>query len=208
MPVVFLIIRMRHDHAPRRPPPAPSWFQAIEFKLALSSGSSATQGYRSIHPPIVSRSYGGRNLEEIMNDQKTIKMGSQEAPHSNSSVPDEQPTVHANISPFVPLHAPPVRADQPTPRPNQPAWGPPIAGAAASSDSATMLISQRPSPVLAWLAVLDGPERGRIHQLRPDVTTVGRVVGNDVVVPDYSVSSQHAKIKVVTRGKRRPVRAL
>ena len=131
-----------------------------------------------------------------MNDQKTIKMGSQEAPHSNSSVPDEQPTVHANISPFVPLHAPPARADQPTPRPNQPGWGPPIAGSAARSNSATMLISQRPSPVLAWLAVLDGPEKGRIHQLRPDVTTVGRVVGNDVVVPDDSVSSQHAKIKV------------
>lgn len=130
-----------------------------------------------------------------MDDQKTVKMGSQEAPRKSSSVSDEQPTVHVNVSPFVPLHAPPPRADPPTPRPNQPGWGPPISGSAASPDSATMLISQRPSPVLAWLAVVDGPEKGRIHQLRPEVTTVGRVVGNDVVVTDDAVSSHHVKIK-------------
>lgn len=59
-----------------------------------------------------------------------------------------------------------------------------------------MLISQHPRPVFAWLVVLDGPEQGRIHQLRPDVTTIGRVVGNDVLLPDDSVSGQHAKIKM------------
>jgi len=59
-----------------------------------------------------------------------------------------------------------------------------------------MLISQRPSVVFAWLAVMDGPTKGRIHQLRPDVTTVGRAPTNDVSLPDDAVSSQHLKIKV------------
>ena len=133
--------------------------------------------------------------EEVMSDQKTVKMDSQDVTRGSGAA-GEQPTVQVNVSPFVPLHAPPPRADQPTPRPNQPGWGPPAGNPAAIGDSPTMLISQRPSPVLAWLAVLDGPEKGRIHQLRPDVTTIGRAIGNDVVVPDNSVSSQHGKIKV------------
>jgi hypothetical protein len=62
----------------------------------------------------------------------------------------------------------------------------------------TMLISERRVPVFAWLAVVDCPDRGAIgtiHTLHPDTTTIGRVPGNTIVLPDDTVSAQHARIR-------------
>lgn len=133
-----------------------------------------------------------------MDDKKTIVTG--------SGGGDEVPTQ------YVASGGPPVvrpvipGADQPTPRPGQPAWGGPVAAdsagtfggtaAPASPESATVLMDRRAAPaVLAWLVITDGPERGHIFPLRPDNTTVGRVGGNDIVLPDDACSSQHLKIK-------------
>lgn len=138
-----------------------------------------------------------------MEEKKTVKMGSEAAGH------DEEPTVYAGggPAPFVRTAMP--GADQPTPRPGQqPAWQPapspspspqPWVGpqpGAPRPEAATMLISQRPTPVFAWLVVMDGPDRGRIHALKPDATAVGRAAGNDVVLPDDSCSGQHLKIRI------------
>lgn len=141
-----------------------------------------------------------------MDDKKTVKMGSEAA--GSRSGEDAYPTygeqatvaAQASASPFVPVR--PV--DRPTPRPgqqepagwaHQPAYGP-VAAGQPRGDAATMLLSQRPSAVFAWLVVMDGPDKGRIHQLRPEVTTVGRASGaNDVVVADDAASGQHLKIK-------------
>ncbi len=135
-----------------------------------------------------------------MDDKKTVKMGS-------GGSREEEPTQLVG-----PGGAPVVRpiipgADQPTPRPDQAGWAipptpeaPPWFGgppAAPRAESATVLLDQRPAvAVFAWLVLLDGPERGRIYPLRPDTTTVGRVAGNDVIVPDDACSSQHLKIKL------------
>lgn len=59
-----------------------------------------------------------------------------------------------------------------------------------------MLLSQRPTSVFAWLVVMDGPDKGRIHPLKPDTTAVGRAPGNDIVVPDDTCSGQHLKIRI------------
>ena len=75
----------------------------------------------------------------------------------------------------------------PTPQP-QP-WPP-------APTEATVIISERPKPVFAWLVVLDGPDSGKIHQLNPGTTTIGRVPGNNIVIPDDTCSAQHAKIKI------------
>ena len=157
-----------------------------------------------------------------MDDKKTVKMGSEDAGSrygedagsrygedaystgggGGGGRGDDQATVAAPAggSPFVPLR--PV--DQPTPRPAGAAWEPagwasqpayaPVA--AGQPEGATMLLSQRPTAVFAWLVVMDGPEKGRIHQLRPEVTTAGRAAGaNDVVIADDAASGQHLKIK-------------
>lgn len=136
-----------------------------------------------------------------MDDKKTIKTG------SGGAGGEEEPTQLVG-----PGGAPVVRpvipgADQPTPRPNQAGWGlpatpetPPWFGAqppAQRAESATVLLDQRAvTAVFAWLVFIDGPERGRIHPLRPDTTTVGRATGNDIVVPDDACSSQHLKIRL------------
>jgi hypothetical protein len=81
--------------------------------------------------------------------------------------------------------------------PQQPPFGPPPQRG-AGPEGATMLISERPTPVFAWLAVFSGPDRntiGVVHTLRPDTTTIGRVAGNQVVVHDETVSAQHARIR-------------
>jgi pSer/pThr/pTyr-binding forkhead associated (FHA) protein len=62
-----------------------------------------------------------------------------------------------------------------------------------------MIISERPTPVFAWLVVVDGPDRnsvGTVHVLKPDTTTLGRVTGNHIVVRDETCSAQHARIRI------------
>ncbi len=58
---------------------------------------------------------------------------------------------------------------------------------------------QRPTPVFAWLVVVDGPDKsaiGQVHNLHPGSSTVGRVPGNDIVLGDETCSAQHARIRV------------
>lgn len=79
--------------------------------------------------------------------------------------------------------------------PSEPTWTP----AVAPSEDKTIIISQRPKPVFAWLVILDGPPTvgiGKIFQLNPETTTIGRSPGNDVIIPDDTCSAQHAKIKI------------
>jgi pSer/pThr/pTyr-binding forkhead associated (FHA) protein len=67
----------------------------------------------------------------------------------------------------------------------------------------TMLVGERPATaVFAWLVVFDGPDRrsiGKVYILQPDMTTLGRVQGNDVVINDDACSSQHARIRIEAR---------
>ncbi len=113
-----------------------------------------------------------------MEDPKTVRMGDAD--------PADQPTARG-VSPFARTPAPAPGAHPAPPSPQ---------AAETGSEAATMLMSQRQEPVFAWLVVLDGPDRGKIHPLQAGTTTVGRVRGNDVVVADDACSSQHLKIRV------------
>lgn len=110
----------------------------------------------------------------------------------------ESPTWNAApaAAPIPPTWNPPPAPAAP------PAWGaprppaPPASPAGGRGDAATMMMGARPGLVFAWLVVLDGPDRGRIHQLQAEITSVGRAPGsNDIVVADNAVSSQHLKIR-------------
>jgi hypothetical protein len=86
----------------------------------------------------------------------------------------------------------------PFPAPRPPA-GPGVQPPPGEAQGQTMIISERPVPVFAWLVVVDGPDRGSIgvvHTLRPDATTIGRVAGNHIVLRDETCSGQHARIRV------------
>jgi len=74
-----------------------------------------------------------------------------------------------------------------------------------------MLMGERPTPVFAWLVIVDGPDRnsiGTIHTLHPENTTIGRVRGNQIRLRDETVSAQHARIRCETREGQEPVFAL
>ena len=74
-----------------------------------------------------------------------------------------------------------------------------------------MIISERPTPVFAWLVIVDGPDRksiGTVHTLHPDTTTLSRVSGNRIVLHDETVSAQHARIRREVKEGHDPVFAL
>jgi len=58
-------------------------------------------------------------------------------------------------------------------------------------------LDSKPSapPVLAWLTVRSEPLRGTRFKIRVPVVNVGRANYNDIVIPDESVSTVHAKIQ-------------
>jgi len=54
---------------------------------------------------------------------------------------------------------------------------------------------------------VDGPDRasiGKVHNLHPDTTVVGRAAGNQIVLADDTSSSQHFRIRVEAREGQEP----
>ena len=104
-------------------------------------------------------------------------------------------------------------SEQPTPRPGEipyppstvgarPEWGAPAPGGGPGGGAQTVLMptGPRPEPSFAWLVLVAGaannPLVGKIFEIKKDgVTTLGRVQGNDIVLPDLACSSQHARIR-------------
>jgi len=108
--------------------------------------------------------------------------------------------------------------DAPTPPPYQrppSPFGPPgpspLGGAghqaSGPAQDQTMIIKERVPPTFAWLVVVDGPDRasiGKVHNLHPDTTVVGRAAGNQIVLADDTCSSQHFRIRVEAREGQEP----
>ena len=94
--------------------------------------------------------------------------------------------------PPVPQYGPPLAPQQ------QPFSAPPVSPppAAAAAGATRVMGPPAAEPLLAWLAVTDGPgaPRGQVFALQPE-TTVGRTTGQILLANDPFVSSQHAKIR-------------
>ncbi len=106
-----------------------------------------------------------------------------------------------------------VSPDLPTPRPGEVQWPPQPTGpqepstwrqqpSPAGGGAPTILIptGPKPEPAFAWLVMVSGTAGNRQLGLPLPVkssgtTTIGRVPGNSVVVPDPACSSSHAKIR-------------
>ncbi|MBN1659112.1 MAG: FHA domain-containing protein [Anaerolineae bacterium] len=127
---------------------------------------------------------------------------------------DDQETMYAHqdspTPPTLPMESPgPARWEQgagPAFRPASPPVTPPVPGIGgmpryqepAPEGGQTVIMSQRPVPVFAWLVLVDGPDRnavGTVYPLRADTTTVGRVPGNDIALRDPTCSAQHVRIR-------------
>jgi hypothetical protein len=143
-----------------------------------------------------------------MSEDRTIPMKKQP---SKGEAEDEQQTILSGqekpmppTTPYTPQEAWQPQRDAPFVR-SGPAQGitPPSFQAQqrpfspAAAEDQTMIIAERPKPVFAWLVVVDGPDKnaiGTVLTLQPD-TTIGRVSGNQIVLRDETVSSQHARIR-------------
>jgi hypothetical protein len=81
-----------------------------------------------------------------------------------------------------------------TPKPGEVSGGQP-------GSAHTVFLDARPlEPSFAWLVPLLGPGGGAdigkpIPLKAGGITTIGRVMGNDIVVPDRACSAQHARIR-------------
>jgi len=143
-----------------------------------------------------------------MDDQKTVKVDSRGSDAmGGSTVYSGQQTGNYDSGGEQTQYA---GANGPTPRPGDvTAWQtqPPMPqqGGWSQLDSAaggaqTMMIGPRAEPSFAWLVVVSSatpnPYLGQAVPLKAGgTTTLGRVQGNDIVVPDPSCSSQHARVR-------------
>lgn len=59
----------------------------------------------------------------------------------------------------------------------------------------TVVLHKTP-PILAFLVVKSGPRVGRVYNLNPEVTTLGRDPQNDIILDDETASRQHAKVRL------------
>lgn len=100
-------------------------------------------------------------------------------------------------APRAPQYTPPPQAPA-YPPPGQRPFTPPPAQAPAPAAGATRVMGRpAPPPLLAWLAVVEGPggTRGQVFNLQRE-TVIGRVSGEITLPGDAYVSSQHAKIRL------------
>ena len=83
-----------------------------------------------------------------------------------------------------------------TPTIPPPASGQPSSASAGGDAAQTMVASAAPqaAPVMAWLAVVDGPSKGVTHQIHAGANTIGRAEDNDLVLTGSGVSRQHALV--------------
>jgi pSer/pThr/pTyr-binding forkhead associated (FHA) protein len=103
-----------------------------------------------------------------------------------------RPSAPAGGAPPAP-HAPPVRSAPPAP----PAPGPATPAASAPPAPPAQAAAARPSAghALAHLVIRSGTLKGQRLPLRTPVVNVGRADYNDLMIPDDSVSTVHAKFQ-------------
>lgn len=83
------------------------------------------------------------------------------------------------------LPAEPIRPGPPIPQP----------GANTPADETLILRREDQAPTFAWLAVVMGPQAGRLYKLKRHGTRIGRKAGNDIVIDDRYVSAEHALVE-------------
>ena len=127
--------------------------------------------------------------------------GGQPAPQAPAAAPAPVPPAPAPPAPTAAPKAsdpggPRATMPNPTPRPAPP--GPPPAPAAPARLNDTMhgtpAAATPPGP-LASILVRSGTKKGTRIQIRVPVVNIGRAEYNDIVLPEESVSTQHAKLQ-------------
>jgi hypothetical protein len=130
-----------------------------------------------------------------MNDKPTVQMDSYPEEESRRGDPGTPPTIPIDDL-FVEQewHSP---SQDSTPAPFGPPPPIPEAPSAGPAGKTVIMRSEASAPLLAWLAVVDGPgsARGQVFTLQQE-TVIGRKAGQIVLAGDTYVSGQHAKVRL------------
>jgi hypothetical protein len=130
-----------------------------------------------------------------MNDKPTVQMDSYPEEESPRGDPGTPPTIPIDDL-FVEQewHSP---SQDPTPAPFGPPPPVPQAPSAGPAGKTVIMRSEVSAPLLAWLAVVEGPggARGEVFTLQHE-TVIGRKAGQIVLAGDTYVSGQHAKVRL------------
>jgi hypothetical protein len=147
--------------------------------------------------------------ENEQDDQRTIISDQEDEMPPTIRMPDAEPGGWGQPQQGGFRRAVPADADTPQPyqTPAEQPFAAPSYQAPTGARDKTMIITERPTPVFAWLVVVDGPDRnsiGKVHTLHPDTTTIGRTPGNQIVVSDDTCSAQHARIRKESKEDEEP----
>ncbi len=130
-----------------------------------------------------------------MDDKPTVQMD----PYAEEGKPDQN---RGQSPPTIPIDDlfhdaswPPLVEDPTPPRPVAPPPAPDARPDAAGQT--TILRPEARAPLLAWLAVIEGPggSRGQVFTLEPE-TVIGRKTGQIVLAADACVSGHHARVRL------------
>jgi hypothetical protein len=120
-------------------------------------------------------------IDDVMRQQQQSWPSAPRAPQA--AAPPQSPAFGAPPPAARPFNAPPAQA---------PVQQPPTAAGATR-----VMGRPAPPPLLAWLAVVEGPggTRGQAFNLRRE-TVIGRTTGEILLSGDTFVSGQHAKVRM------------
>lgn len=113
---------------------------------------------------------------------------------------DQRPAETPAEAPPSPSSSPPAAAQPPQPAAPPPSAEPPAAGTAPPAEPQAPRQSQPPARPsggrpLAVLAVRSGGRKGQRIPIAVPIVNVGRADYNDIVLPDDSISTMHAKLQ-------------
>jgi len=135
-----------------------------------------------------------------MDDKPTVQMDA----YSEESEPDRQ---GAEAPPTIPIEdlfrdEPPWPPPVDDPTPPRPVAAPQPPGHPAVSGGQTVILQPDTSaPLLAWLAVVEGPgaPRGQVFTVERE-TVIGRKTGHILLPGDACVSGHHARVRLESGG--------
>jgi hypothetical protein len=131
-----------------------------------------------------------------MDEKPTVQMDSYPGEESRKGDAGASPTIPIDDLFYEQDWPSPAQESTPTPVGPPPPM-PPQAPVAGSAGETVIMRPEAAAPLLAWLAVTEGPgaPRGQVFTLQRE-TIIGRKAGQIVLAGDAYVSGQHAKVRL------------
>ena len=161
--------------------------------------SPAQNGYLLVDQSTNGVYVNGERIQasQVLARSDVIRIGSEEFRFYADMAPMARPAPPVPpVAATLPVPPAPPRAEVPPRAPAPLSAEPPTLPPAVAASTAASAAASGTRPVLATLEMRnEGPDKGRIFELRAPLVHVGRGPHNDVSLPEESVSDSHAKLQ-------------